>query len=91
VLGDQYLQSKCEPASFALRLAYKDFTLALELARQVGVPMKQAESAYQDYTEALERGWGDRDSRAPMQLQNERAGVTIQASAEDVQKTLARD
>ncbi|WP_029001020.1 NAD(P)-dependent oxidoreductase [Azohydromonas australica] len=90
VLGDQYMQSKFEPASFALRLAYKDFTLALELAREVGVPMKQAEVAYQDYTEALRRGWGDRDSRAPMQLQNERAGVTIQASAEDVQKTLAR-
>jgi 3-hydroxyisobutyrate dehydrogenase len=90
IVADQYLQSKYEPASFALRLAYKDFTLALELARQLGVPLKQAETAYQDYTEALERGWGDLDSRAPMQLQNERAGVTIKASAEDVQKTLAR-
>ena len=89
-IGDQYLQSKYEPPSFALRLAYKDFTLALELAQQVGVPMQQAEAAYQTYTEALERGWGDRDSRAPMALQNERAGVTIKVSAEDVQKTLAR-
>jgi len=52
--------------------------------------MKQAEAAYQDYTAALERGWGDLDSRSPMQLQNERAGVTIKVSAEDVQKTLAR-
>jgi 3-hydroxyisobutyrate dehydrogenase len=89
-IGDQYLQDKYDPPSFALRLAYKDFTLALELARQVGVPMQQAESAYRTYTEALERGWGDRDSRSPMALQNERAGVTIKASAEDVQKTLAR-
>jgi 3-hydroxyisobutyrate dehydrogenase len=89
-IGDQYLQSKYDPPSFALRLAYKDFTLALELARQLGVPMKQAETAYHDFTEALERGWGGLDSHAPMQLPNERAGVTIKASAEDVQKTLAR-
>jgi 3-hydroxyisobutyrate dehydrogenase len=90
IIADQYLQSKYDPPSFALRLAYKDFTLALDLAKQLDVPMKQAESAYQDYTAALERGWGDMDSRSPMQLQNERAGVTIKVSADDVQKTLAR-
>ncbi|MCC6193625.1 MAG: NAD(P)-dependent oxidoreductase [Burkholderiales bacterium] len=89
-IGDQYLQDRYDPPSFALRLAYKDFTLALELAKQLDVPMQQAESAYRTYTEALERGWGDRDSRAPMALQNERAGVSIKVSAEDVQKTLAR-
>lgn len=90
IVADQYLQDKYDPPSFALRLAYKDFTLALDLARELGVPMQQAESAYALYTEALERGWGERDSRSPMQLQNERAGVRIQVSAEDVQKTLAR-
>jgi 3-hydroxyisobutyrate dehydrogenase len=90
ILAGQYLQSEYDPASFALRLAYKDFTLAMDLARELGVPMKQAETAYEDYTEAMKRGWGELDSRAPMQLQNERAGVTIKVSAEDVQKTLAR-
>lgn len=90
-LGGEYLQSNYEPPSFALQLAYKDYTLALELARQLGVPMKMAEAAYQDYTDALERGWGNRDSHAAMQLTNERAGVTIKVSAEDVKKTLARD
>jgi 3-hydroxyisobutyrate dehydrogenase len=90
LLGNEYLQSKYDPPSFALRLAYKDFTLALELARQLGVPMQQAEAAYQTYTEALERGWGERDSRVAMHVQNERADVTIKASAEDIQKTLAR-
>jgi 3-hydroxyisobutyrate dehydrogenase len=90
-IGDQYLQSKYEPPSFALRLAYKDFTLALQLAHQLDVPMPQAETAYKTYTEALERGWGDRDSRSPMQIQNERAGVVIKVSAEDVQRTLARN
>ena len=90
ILAGQYLQSEYDPASFALRIAYKDFTLAMDLARELGVPMKQAETAYEDYTEAMKRGWGELDSRAPMQLQNERAGVTIKVSAEDVQKTLAR-
>lgn len=90
-IGDQYLQSKYEPASFAVRLAHKDLSLGLELAQQLGVPMKHAEVALQDFTEALERGWGERDSRSPMQIQNERAGVTIKVSAEDVKKTFARD
>lgn len=91
VLGDQYLQSRYEPASFALRLAHKDFTLALDLAHELGVPMQQAETAYADYTAALERGWGEQDSRVPMALQNERAGVTIKASPDAVQRVLARD
>ena len=90
-IGDQYLQGRYEPAAFALRLAHKDLTLALELARELGVPMKHADLAYEDFTAALERGWGELDSRAPMQLQNERAGVTIKVSADDVRKTLARD
>ncbi|HEU0290024.1 MAG TPA: NAD(P)-dependent oxidoreductase [Burkholderiales bacterium] len=90
-IGDQYLQSKYEPASFTVRLAHKDLTLGLELARQLGVPMKHAEVACQDFAAALERGWGNRDSRSPMQIQNERAGVTIKVSAEDVKRTLARN
>lgn len=90
LVAAQYLQSSYDPPSFALRLAYKDFNLALDLARQYDVPMKQAQVAYADYTAALERGWSELDSRSPMQLQNERAGVTVKASAEDVEKMLAR-
>jgi 3-hydroxyisobutyrate dehydrogenase len=90
LVAEQYLQSSYDPPSFALRLAYKDFNLALDLAREFDVPMKQAEAAYADYTAAIERGWGELDSRSPMQIQNERAGVTIKAKAEDVQRTLAR-
>ena len=89
-IGDQYLQDTYEPAAFALRLAHKDLTLARDLGKELGVPMKYADVAYEDFTAALERGWGDLDSRSPMRLQNERAGVTVKVSAEDVQKTLAR-
>jgi len=91
VLANEYLQANYDPPSFTLRLAHKDFTLALDLAREFGVPMQQAETAYAAYDAALERGWGERDSRVPMALQNERAGVTIAVSAEDVRKILARD
>lgn len=91
VLAGPYLQDEYDPPGFALRLAYKDFNLAMQLAEELGVPMKQADAARKDYTEALERGWGDLDSRSPMKLQNERAGVTIKASPEDIQKVLERD
>jgi len=35
-----------------------------------------AQVAMKDFEEALARGWGDRDSRTPMLLQEERAGVS---------------
>jgi len=89
--GDQCLQERYEAAACGLKLAHKDLSLALELAHEFDLPMKLAEATLQDFTAALERGWGERDSRSPMSLQNERAGVTIKVSAEDVKKTIARD
>ncbi|AHK34571.1 2-hydroxy-3-oxopropionate reductase [Rhodococcus opacus PD630] len=89
-IGDRYLQSAYDPPSFALALANKDLRLALELADQLGVPMACAEVAQADFAEALDRGWGHRDSQSPMHLQNERANVTIKLSAEEVQEVLDR-
>ena len=45
--------------------------------------MKLANLALQELTEALNRGWGDRDSRVAMLLQEERAGAEVRV-AEDV-------
>ena len=90
MLADQFLVNKYEPPNFALELALKDMTLALELAREVNVPMQMAESAFADMNEAVRRGWGRLDSRSTMMLQIERAGVHIEESEEDVKKTLAR-
>lgn len=69
-----YLAGNFDPPSFALRLAHKDVGLALELAREYGVPMSVGSVAYQEMTAALNRGWGDKDSRIAMLLQEERAG-----------------
>jgi 3-hydroxyisobutyrate dehydrogenase len=83
-LIDQFLPGVFEPASFALRLAHKDVTLATELGRELGVPMRLANLALADLTEALNRGWGERDSRVAMLLQEERAGVDIRVPEEDL-------
>jgi 3-hydroxyisobutyrate dehydrogenase len=87
-LAEQYLPGKYDPPGFALRLAHKDLTLALELAREVGVPMQVAGRAMADFEEALRRGWGARDSRTPMLLQNERAGVSPHVPDEKLREVL---
>jgi 3-hydroxyisobutyrate dehydrogenase-like beta-hydroxyacid dehydrogenase len=77
-LADQFLPGKFDPPAFALRLAHKDVTLATALGREHKVPMKLANVTLEEMTEALNRGWGERDSRVAMLLQEERAGVDIQ-------------
>jgi 3-hydroxyisobutyrate dehydrogenase len=90
-LGKQFLQGKFEPPDFALKLALKDCMLATELGREIGVPMRIANLALAEMTEGLNRGWGERDSRAPMLLQEERAGVSIKVPAEAIEAVLKRD
>jgi 3-hydroxyisobutyrate dehydrogenase len=73
----QFFRGKYDPPNFALRLAHKDVTLATELGREQGVPMRVANLALADLTEALNRGWGERDSRVAMSLQEERSGTQV--------------
>ena len=87
-MPDQYLPGAYDPPAFALRLAHKDLGLALALAREVGVPMQMGERAWADFEEAMKRGWGERDSRVPMELQNERAGVDPHVPAERLKNVL---
>src|SRR5580693_1573256 len=72
-LTDQFLPNKYEPPAFALRLAHKDVFLATQVGREMNVPMRLANIALSDLTEAMNRGWGNQDSRAIMKLQVERA------------------
>jgi len=90
-LVDQFLPNKYDPPAFALRLAHKDVTLATQLARELKVPMHMANLALDELTEALNRGWGERDSRVAMLLQQERAGVKIAVDPQQLQLALERD
>jgi 3-hydroxyisobutyrate dehydrogenase-like beta-hydroxyacid dehydrogenase len=76
-LIDQFLPGKYDPPAFALKLAHKDVSLANALGRELGMPMRMCNLTLAEMTEALARGWGGRDSRCLMLLQQERAGVEI--------------
>jgi 3-hydroxyisobutyrate dehydrogenase-like beta-hydroxyacid dehydrogenase len=90
-LIDQFLPGTYDPPAFALRLAHKDVSLATALGRELGVPMRLCNLALEEMTEALNRGWGERDSRAAMLLQQERAGVNIAVDREALSRSLAAD
>ena len=88
-LVDQFLPHSFDRPAFALALAHKDVSLATALGREMGVPMRLSELTLADMTEALGRGWGERDSRVAMLLQEERANVRIEVAPDDLQDELA--
>ena len=90
-LVDQFLPGLFDPAAFALRLAHKDVTLAVGLGREHKVPMRLANVTLEEMTEALNRGWGERDSRVAMLLQEERAGVEIRVPAAAIRRVLVEE
>ncbi len=90
-LGDQFLANVYDPPSFALDLGHKDMSLATALGRETGVPMRLSNLAFAEMTEALNRGWGKRDCRVPMVLQQERSGVSIEVDRARVEQVLRDD
>jgi len=91
VLINQFLPGVYDPPAFALRLAHKDVSLATGLGRELQVPMPMANLALDELTTALNRGWGERDSRAAMLLQQERADVHIAVDPERLRAAVERD
>jgi 3-hydroxyisobutyrate dehydrogenase len=87
-LARNYLPGTFDPPGFALRLAHKDVSLACELGRELGVPMRLANLTLQELTEAVGRGWSGRDSRVAMLLQEERAGVEVRVTPDRIAEVL---
>ena len=90
-LAEHLLPGKFDPPDLALRLARKDVDLAVSVGREYDVPMHLANLALQELTEALDRGWGDRDSRVAMLLQEERASVQVRVPEDILQQELERE
>lgn len=87
-LGEQFLRNTYDPPSFALKLAHKDVSLACQMGREQGVPMRLINLVLEEMTEARNRGWDGQDSRAVLKLQLERAGVEIEEDVADIQAVL---
>lgn len=73
-LPETYFRGRFEPPNFALKLAFKDVSLATSLGREYNVPMNLSNLALQEMMSAMNRGWDNKDSRIAMLLQEERAG-----------------
>jgi len=90
-LAAHFLPGIYDPPDFALRLAHKDVTLATALGREMDVPMPMANLALAELTQALNRGWSERDSRVAMLLQQERAGVRVAVDQSRIREVLDRE
>jgi 3-hydroxyisobutyrate dehydrogenase-like beta-hydroxyacid dehydrogenase len=85
-LPQSAFRGKFDPPGFALKLARKDVALATELGREFDVPLPFANLTEQVLVQALNRGWGERDSSATWLLQEENAGVEVRVPDIDLEK-----
>jgi len=90
-MAEHLLPGKFDPPDFALKLARKDVDLAVSVGREFDVPMRLANLTLMEMTEAINRGWGDRDSRVAMLLQEERAGVEVRVDKDALNALLEEE
>ncbi len=90
-ISRQYLPGRFDPPDFALALARKDVALACEVGREFDVPMRLSNLTLAEMTEAINRGWGGRDSRSAMLLQEERAGARVRIAEDRIAEILGKD
>lgn len=84
-----FLPSSYDAADFDLELAVKDVRLATELAQELDVPMHLANYTLSELKAGVARGWGEKDARASMLLQLERAGLEpLNVSKERIEEIL---
>jgi 3-hydroxyisobutyrate dehydrogenase len=67
-----------------LKLAHKDMRLATELGREMSVPMRLANMAFAEMTEALNRGWATTTAVPPMLLQPKRCGLKVEVDPQRI-------
>jgi 3-hydroxyisobutyrate dehydrogenase len=67
----RFLSGQHDPPDFALRLLHKD----VGLGREVGAPIRLANVAFEELTEAMNRGWGTRNSSVGQLLPFERSSI----------------
>lgn len=90
-IAPRFLPGNLDPANFELKLALKDARLALQLGRDLNVPMTLCNTVCEEMIEAVNRGWGSRDCQAFLTLQVEKAGLPpVNLSAQDVETVRAR-
>ena len=82
-IPQKLLRDDFDTVGFGMALARKDIGLATELGREYDVPMPIANLAEQIAIQAMNRGWGDRDSSVPILLQEEAAEVEVRAPGVD--------
>ena len=87
-LPEHFLPGQYDPPAFTVDLALKDVSLAMDLGKNCGVPMKIGQAALDELAAAKARGWGGRDCRVAMTLQEERAGVSVRVAPERLQGAL---
>ena len=84
-----FLPSSYDAADFDLELAVKDVRLATELGAELDVPMHLANYTLDELKAGVARGWGEKDARASMLLQLERAGLEpLKVSKERIEEIL---
>lgn len=88
---DEFLPGRFTPANAALSILHKDMTLATDLGRELNVPMRFANLALAEYTEAMARGMADLDGRVAMTLPLERLGLKLAEDPAAIDEILARD
>jgi 3-hydroxyisobutyrate dehydrogenase len=86
----RFLTGDVEKAGFRLALAHKDISLATQLARELRVPVHISQLANDDLGEAMLKGWGNKDMTALLELQKERANVTIEVQLSDIEAEIAK-
>lgn len=74
VLGKKMVERDFAPGIVAA-LHHKDLAMALELARQSGVPLPATAQVMQQLKALMENGWGDQDSSSLLRVLEHAAGV----------------